>query len=99
MSPEQLGRFFAYAPGTVLRDGSGCVWGKKWHLWQRFGSLGDYDPEAIVLPVDVLYAPDSVTVEAGGGDNGSVADRLDHRDSGAVRPVPDPAHLRRILAS
>ena len=36
----------------------GEVWRKKWLLWQRFGSLGDYDYTAIVRPWTVLFSPE-----------------------------------------
>lgn len=60
MTAEQFAVAAAYPGHTVLRDDSGAVWVKRgWGcLWQRPGSLGDYGPEAIVYPVEVLWLPD-----------------------------------------
>lgn len=57
MTQVELATSLAYKSGTVVRDASGEVWRKKWLLWQRFGSLGDYDTTAIVTPWTVLYEP------------------------------------------
>lgn len=62
MTAGQLGILLAYPTGTVVRDGSGCVWGKKYMFWQRFGSLGDYDCSALVWPVEVIWKPAPVVV-------------------------------------
>jgi hypothetical protein len=67
VTADQLGTLLAYPSGTVVRDASGCVWGKKWQLWQRFGSLGEYAPTALVWPCEVIWNP--------GGYSGTVEPR------------------------
>lgn len=46
-------------PGAVVRDATGTVWLKVMFLWQRTGSAGFYDGNAIVYPVEVLIPRDN----------------------------------------